>query len=156
MPGTIWLSDNGCATSDVLVVNGPSYGCVWTILEEQDYCCCRSFEAWYLGWLASAINTIRRESILATLRSGMHLDDLRSIFGREIVPVPPEERASGYLLCFYDCNAHFFFDPNDRLTRFKHQSHIISPHIREIDEPTDAPKSPTTRFTNGSSFPATG
>ena len=156
VPGTIWLSDNGCATFDVLVVNGPSHGFVWTIIDEEDYCCCRSFETWYLGWLASAINTIRRESILEGLRLGMRLDDIRSLFGHEIVPVAADKREGGYLLCFHDCNVHFFFDSHDRLTRFEHQSHIISPRIREIDELSDAPKSPTTRLTDGSSFPATG
>jgi hypothetical protein len=83
VPGTIWLSDNGCATFDVLVVNGPSHGCVWTIRDDDDYCCCKSFETWYLGWLASAIKTIRRESILEMVRLGMHVDEIRSLFGPE-------------------------------------------------------------------------
>jgi hypothetical protein len=119
----------------VLVVNGLSYGFVWTILNEEDYCCCKSFTTWYQGWFASAINTIRRESILKRVRPGMHLDDIRSLFGREIVPVTPDARGSRHLLCFYDCNAYFYFDSQDRLTKFEHQSHIIIPCVREIDEP---------------------
>ena len=145
VPGSIWLSDNGCATVDVLVVNGPSHGFVWTILEEEDYCCCRSFTTWYLGWLASAINTIRRESILKQVRPGMQVDDIRSLFGQEIVPVNPDKRGSCYLLCFHDCNAYFYFDSQDRLTKLEHRSHIIIPHVRAIDEPSDARKSPVGR-----------
>lgn len=127
VPGAIWISDNGCATFDVLVVNGRSYGYVWTILEDEDYCCRKSFESWYVEWVSSAINIIRRESILATLRTDMHIDELRDQFGHEIVPVAEEHKSGGYSLCFHDCNAHFFFNENDRLTRIEHHAHIVSP-----------------------------
>ncbi len=130
IPGAIWLSDNGCATFDIMVVNGPLVGNVWTILEDERTYCCSGFQTWYFGWLKSAIRTLQREPLLKSVRTGMHIEAIRNLLGDEIVPVPVEFRGKGYGVAFSDCNAHFFFDSKDQLQKMTHLSHIICPRVR--------------------------
>ncbi len=132
IPGAIWLSDNGCCTFDILVVNGRLAGNVWTVLENDHGHCCQSFHAWYCGWLTSAIRTLEREPLLSTLRPGMHIDEIRAVFGDEIVPVADNEKSVGYIVAFCDCNAVFRFNSNDQLLDVKHHAHVICPSMNSF------------------------
>lgn len=130
IPGAVWLSDNGCATFDLMAVNGDLKGSVWTVLEDENHFRCSSFERWYAGWLQSAIRTINRETLLKSIETGMHIDEIRAVFGDEMVPVSEEQRRSEYWVGFWDCNAFFFFNSKDRLIEIKHHAQIINPSVR--------------------------
>ncbi len=128
IPGAIWLSDNGCGTTDNLIVNGAAYGCVWTVLDERDYCCATTFAEWYTRWVMSGINTIRREPLIRRIRKGMTLDAVRELLGTELVAHDPRRTlGEDYWLAFPDCNAYFKFSRTDRVLEIDHKSHIISP-----------------------------
>ena len=130
VPGAVWLSDNGCATFDSLIVNGESFGKVWTVLEERDYCRSESFTSWYVGWARSAINTIKRENLLQSISCGMTLKEVREILGSEIVPNGQRYvMGDTYWLVFRDCNAQFEFSCSDRVLQIRHDSQIIVPRM---------------------------
>lgn len=131
IPGALWLSDNGCATCDNLIVNGQSYGCVWSVLEDRDYCCSESFRDWYVGWFLSAIETIRREPLIRRVKPGMTVGEVREILGLELIPHDPRTSSDkSYWLAFPDCNAYFKFSEADCVVHIEHHSHIIVPRIK--------------------------
>ena len=129
IPGAIWLSDNGCGQLDSLVVNGEAHGKVWTFVEEDDYVRTDSFTAWYLGWLHSAINTIRREELLQEIRPGMSLAEVRGILGAESVNPDLSSDVASYCLGFQDCNACVRFSRLHAVLDVKHLSHVIVPQF---------------------------
>ena len=69
-PGALLLCEEGCASYNYLIVNGPAYGTVWTA-DEDFYPTGLSFTLWYRRWLERVSRVLANDSLAQRLRLGM-------------------------------------------------------------------------------------
>lgn len=148
-PGMIWLTDNGCATTTNLIVNG-----ITTVGRTCDLYCedgriilGNTFRSWYLEWLNGAIRMLFKEPALKKIKRKMKLDEVRAILGDERVKHDPKMTLlDNYFLSFPDVNGAIQFDFSDRVVSTHFAPHCLTPRW---DEPCGGPESPCGRLENG-------
>ena len=147
-PGLIWLTDNGCATTTNLIVNGITAGRTCELYWEDPWIVLGStFQSWYLEWLNGAIRMLLKEPILKQIKTKMRLDDVRALLGDELIKHDPRQTLiDNYFLMFPDVNGVIQFDFSDRVVSTHFAPHCLTPRW---NEPGDGPESPTGRFDNG-------
>ena len=148
-PGMIWLTDNGCATTTNLIVNGiTTSGRTCDLYCEDARIVLGSiFRSWYLDWLNGAIRMLVKEPILKQIKIKMRLDDVRAILGDELVRHDPRQTLiDNYFLAFPDVNGAIQFDFSDRVVSTHFAPHCLTPRW---DEPSDSLETTFDRFDNG-------
>lgn len=134
-PGMIWLSNNGCATSTNLIVNGvDNVGKICHLDCEDGLVTIGStFQLWYLGWLNGAIRMLVKEPITKKVKKGMKLDEVRGLLGNEMVRHEPRQTLlDDYFLSFPDVNGAVQFDFSDRVKATHFAPHCLTPRGAEI------------------------
>lgn len=79
-PGVLEFCHQGCSIYAYLVVNGPTYGTIWTGREDF-YPTGLTFGAWYRRWLERALVALGNERLVPRLRVGMTRADVLAEVG---------------------------------------------------------------------------
>lgn len=70
-PGVLEFCHHGCGSYSYLVVNGPTYGTIWSGYEADFSPTGQSFTAWYREWAERSLRRLAYAKLLPALRLGM-------------------------------------------------------------------------------------
>ncbi len=107
-PGAMCIGYDGAYSLTLLVVNGPAYGTVWE-LEENDEDKVfrpsgRTFGQWYAAWLGFltevAAPRIRSDAVVAEVRTGMRRSELMALCDPTGANCRESKSSGGYYLIF--------------------------------------------------------
>ena len=108
--GVVEICEQGCGSSNILIINGESYGEIWTDsygeLIPEKY----SFARFYNNWLNGSIEKIDNIPLIKRVKVGMPRNDLIGIFRkdfREIVNDNEKAKTSTMKLIFDNVPALF-------------------------------------------------
>jgi hypothetical protein len=123
-PGVMQIGHQGCAGYSYLVVNGPTYGKVWTGHIDQFWPENLTFAAWYRRWMDKlkdyALPMLRNEQIIKRIKVGMTRNKVINLCGGEW---KEEELAGTTFLTFNHLVTCF------ELNRFKFVTRIVKHNI---------------------------
>lgn len=129
-PGVLEISEWGCGGADFLVVNGSARGSVWGDFSTEGLPLSptnESFLDWYVDWAKRCIETIRREPLIAQIRIGMSVDEVRTILGTDICDkwvVDDRFPDAVSLISFTNTNASFEIGPDRKVKKINQWDHV--------------------------------
>lgn len=95
-PGILQFCSQGCAIWSYLVVNGPTFGKVWS--GREVFCPSDlSFSQWYRRWVERALRALENEKLVPRLRVGMSRAEVVATVGGEWKSRPAVGRPVWYL-----------------------------------------------------------
>ncbi|HEX9998487.1 MAG TPA: SMI1/KNR4 family protein [Abditibacterium sp.] len=81
-PGVLEIQTEGCANATYLVVNGDSYGTIWSVWSSNELCPTQlSFSQWMRNWLDKSIPIARAERVTYPIEIGMTAKEVIAICG---------------------------------------------------------------------------
>jgi hypothetical protein len=119
-PGVLQIGHQGCTGYSYLVVNGPTYGIIWTGYEVDFWPENLTFAAWYRQWLDElrdyALPMLLNERVVKQVQVGMAKDEVINICGgewhEEWSPLPDET-----FLCFDHLVTKFGINVDNQVRR---------------------------------------
>lgn len=122
--GVIEICEQGCGTYNFLVVNGSSYGEVWTDCFDELFPENISFSKFYNHWLDRNLKRINNIPLLKSVKKGMTKIEMIEIFGNDWREIQNETGAKTIRIAFDFVPAAFVLD-EDVLIRIDDYSKML-------------------------------
>jgi hypothetical protein len=111
LPGSLFLTHEGCGYYQFLVVNGPAYGTIWSDWRPADCGLVPSgltFVLWYRRWLERCLARIAREGFVDQLAHGMPQADVIQLLGNDFSQKPSKSNPRETVISYRDAAVVIF------------------------------------------------